>query len=289
MTTDNTADKSLRQSSSNGNIHATQVRTHGRPVTVFEDTTITNDSSESQRQQQQSTEPSCYTSLNDLTNEEHFPKAGDRHMVNPPQDQNDLVLVCCQTTVGPWSILVHPSWAPHGARRFLDMVTSNYFNVKVPLMRCVQDFLCQFGLAGSISANYASKIPDDPAWLPTGKDHRYNVETGVKRFQKGYLAYAGSGPKSRGRQLFVALEESKSLGGSLNAPWEVPWGELVGRHSYDTLDKIYTGYGENGPDQNKLTQQGAHEYVHDQFPKLDWILSCHIVDQESSSPMVATT
>ena len=64
----------------------------------------------------------------------------------------------------------------------------------------------------------------------------------MKRFAQGYLAYAGSGTDSRGVQLIVALEANPRLGGG--SPWEVPWGELVGAHSYDTLAKIYTGYGE---------------------------------------------
>ena len=39
-------------------------------------------------------------------------------------------------------------------------------------------------------------LPDDPNWLPEGKDHRQN-DVGVKRFAVGYLAYAGSGKNSR--------------------------------------------------------------------------------------------
>jgi peptidyl-prolyl cis-trans isomerase A (cyclophilin A) len=240
--------------------------------------------------------PSCpYLSLADLTPEERYPTAtSTRHIVDPPQTtsstgHHDTALVCCHTTAGPLSVAVHKPWAPLGAQRFLDMVRSRYFSTPidalhdqhlvVPLMRCVDEFLCQFGLRGSASEQYASKIKDDPHWLPPGKAGRSN-ELGVKRFQRGYLAYAGSGPHSRGRQLFVSMADQSGLGTS---PWEVPFGELVGEHSYDTLARIYTGYGEDGPSQESLmTDQGLVDARRD-FPQLDWITSCHVVEEDGSA------
>jgi peptidyl-prolyl cis-trans isomerase A (cyclophilin A) len=220
---------------------------------------------------------SCpYMSLTDLSPEERHPKASaTRHIVDPPADTK-LTLVCCQTTKGPWNIAVHESWAPIGAKRFLDMVTSGYWNYKVPLMRCVKNFLCQFGLAGEHSKQFTQNLPDDPQWLPAGPDHRVN-EVGVKRFQKGYFSYAGGGPNTRDLQIFVALKDDGPLGGG--SPWEVPWGELVGEHSYETLDKIYTGYGEDGPKQGMLYEAGALEKVRKEFPTLDWVNSCEVVDE----------
>jgi cyclophilin family peptidyl-prolyl cis-trans isomerase len=166
-----------------------------------------------------------YISFDNLTINERYPKASStRHSVDPPLDTN-MTLVCCETTAGPWSIVVHHSWAPIGAQRFLDMVTSNYFSNKVPFMRCLKDFLCQFGLAGEPSSQFESTIPDDPQWLPPGPTARVN-KLGVKRFQQGYFAYAGGGKDSRTQQLIVALKDNGPLGGG--SPWEVPWGELVG-------------------------------------------------------------
>ena len=63
------------------------------------------------------------------------------------------------------------------------------------------------------------------------------------------------------------------------SPWEVPWGELVGAHSYNTLDKIYTGYGEKGPSQGRLHKEGHLEWVKKDFPELDFVNSCAIVDE----------
>jgi cyclophilin family peptidyl-prolyl cis-trans isomerase len=232
-------------------------------------------------------------------------------MVDPPASTVDT-LVCCETTAGSISIAVRSGWAPHGSRRFLDMVRSGYFSRHdmsdgpnegkvagkddrpdgsaaiserrrrgvVPLMRCVDGFLCQFGLRGGASARYAGKIPDDAPWLPRGSsgEARRNP-LGVRRFMNGYLAYAGSGPNSRGRQIFVTLADQSGLG---NAPWEVPFAEVVGSHSYQTLASIYKGYGEYGPSQESLMTDSGLEEAREQFPKLDWIVSCDVVDEEAA-------
>ena len=47
----------------------------------------------------------------------------------------------------------------------------------------------------------------------------------MKRFQKGYLAYAGAGNNSRGTQLILAYEDNPYLGGG--SPWEVPCKSLT--------------------------------------------------------------
>ena len=221
-----------------------------------------------------------YTSLSQLSPEERFPRKGRRHQVDPPQGGR-VTLVCCQTTKGPWNIAVHGRWAPRGAQRFLKMVRTNYFSNKVPLMRCVHNFLCQFGLAGPPSKEFDNRLADDPNWLPEGPEHKVNSD-GVKRFAQGYFAYAGSGIDSRGAQLIVSIQANPRLGGG--SPWEVPWGELVGAHSYETLSKIYTGYGEKGPSQGLLRREGASPAVAKQFPLLDYVTSCQVVDEAKDEP-----
>lgn len=135
--------------------------------------------------------------LQSLSNEELYPVAGKRHMVTPPKDE-EISLVCCDTTKGPLSILAHHNWAPIGAEHFLTMVTSGYFNSGVPLMRCVRGFLCQFGLNSNpnVTKEFNGSLRDDRNWLPEGPKHRQNAD-GVRRFARGYLAYAGAGPNSR--------------------------------------------------------------------------------------------
>ncbi|KAL7528608.1 hypothetical protein ACHAXR_002529 [Thalassiosira sp. AJA248-18] len=220
-------------------------------------------------------------SFQDLALSEIHPRAGPhRHIVSPPPDESPVTLVTCSTTAGYLHILVHESWAPLGAQRFLQMVESKYFSTKVALMRCIKNFLCQFGIAGDPSYNepYIGKnniLKDDTNWLPEGPTHRKN-ELGVKRFGKGYLAYAGSGKNSRSNQLIISLNDNERLGGG--SPWEVPWGEIVGGESFSTLDKIFTGYGEKGPSQGRLRREGSSDGVRKDFPNLDYILHCDVIE-----------
>jgi cyclophilin family peptidyl-prolyl cis-trans isomerase len=248
------------------------------PSTILFPQKVPQTQAEERKHFSQSTCP--YRSWHDLTKDEQHPVASaERHMVTPPAG-GKITLVCCQTTVGPWSIAIHHKWAPLGAQRFLDMVEADHFNNQnVPFMRCVHDWLCQFGLAGQVSRQFEATLRDDPNWLPEGPTHREN-SLGVKRFSRGYMAFAGSDSAadgSRNAQLIVALTDNGPLGGG--SPWEVPWGELVGAHSFETLSKIYTGYGENGPDQSMLWNAGVLPKVVEEYPLMDWIQSCHVVDQ----------
>ena len=201
---------------------------------------------------------------------------GRRHMVTPPADTL-TTLVCCSTTKGPLSIAVHHAWAPLGAQRFVDMVNDKYFESKVAMMRCIHNFLCQFGIAGIPSYNkkYKKSLKDDVNWMPKGPKFMTN-EYGTKRYAKGYFGYAGGGENSRGNQFIVALGDHKRLGGG--SPWEVPFGEAVGLDSYETLGKIETTYGEKGPNQGRLGREGSSEAIAKEFPKLDYITECVVVD-----------
>mmetsp|Transcript_3667 Transcript_3667/g.8877 ORF Transcript_3667/g.8877 Transcript_3667/m.8877 type:complete len:380 (-) Transcript_3667:1867-3006(-) len=225
--------------------------------------------------------PCRYKKLSDLPQQELQPVADDtRYMVDPPKG-GKLNLVCCKTTKGRLSIIVHHVWAPLGAKRFMEMVQSGYMNSVIPMMRCVKDFLCQFGLTADPERAKKKEfrkggIPDDPNWLPEGPKFRKN-EKGVVRFAKGFLAYAGAGKNSRDVQLIMALKANGPLAGG--SPWEVPWGELIGKESFETLDKIYTGYGEDGPGQGKLMSHGMTDEMKKKFPDLDYILSCEVLDE----------
>ena len=50
--------------------------------------------------------------------------------VSPPSAAAlpDTTLVSCDTTKGTIKVEVHPAWAPIGAARFLELVTTDYFN-----------------------------------------------------------------------------------------------------------------------------------------------------------------
>lgn len=209
--------------------------------------------------------------------EDHIPNPDYRkHIVRPPA--GPVTLVCCNTTKGPLSIEVHPAWAPVGADFFLSMVKDNFFSSKVPLFRALKNFLVQFGLNGDpeVQKRYFEKenLKDDHNWLPEGPPGR--EINGVKRFQKGYMAYAGAGKNSRGTQLIMAFQDNLYLGGG--SPWEVPWGQVVGDRSFETMSKIYTGYGEK-PSQGKIINRGV-QYTQEEFPLMDYVLGCVVVKED---------
>jgi hypothetical protein len=71
-------------------------------------------------------------------------------------------------------VLLRERWAPIGVARFLKMVLQNgYFLTTIPLFRCTDAASHQFGLSEDPAATklYANKrLPDDPLWLPPGKE-----------------------------------------------------------------------------------------------------------------------
>eukprot|EP00600_Ochromonadales_sp_CCMP1393_P016885 CAMPEP_0175033220 /NCGR_PEP_ID=MMETSP0005-20121125/21866_1 /TAXON_ID=420556 /ORGANISM="Ochromonas sp., Strain CCMP1393" /LENGTH=435 /DNA_ID=CAMNT_0016293789 /DNA_START=71 /DNA_END=1378 /DNA_ORIENTATION=- len=200
-----------------------------------------------------------------------------RHLVAPPP--GPATLVCCNTTKGALNIEVHPTWAPRGAGRFLHMVRNGFFSAGggVALFRALNHFLVQFGLAGDpkVHKQYSKmgNLKDDFQWLPKGPANR--EVNGTKRFQRGYMSYAGGGKNSRGTQLIMTFEDNLGLGGG--SPWEVPWGQVFGEVSFKTLAAIYTGYGEK-PSQGKIMNQG-NAYLKKEFPKLDYITKCAVTQE----------
>jgi len=214
-------------------------------------------------------------SITELSNDVLSPKSGTRHMVDPPEG-GKLSLVCCQTTKGDFSALLHHVWAPLGVTRLLDMIHDGYFSTQVPLFRCTD--ACQFGLSADPewTKKYRTSLQDDPMWLPPGKDHQRN-EKGVKRYPEGMWTYAGAGPNSRNNQFVITLKPNPYMGGG--SPWEVPLGEFVGQESFDLLPKIYTGYHEKGPGQGILKREGVSDHVRKEWPLMDYILNCNVVDE----------
>jgi cyclophilin family peptidyl-prolyl cis-trans isomerase len=170
------------------------------------------------------------------------------------------------------------------------MVNQKFFSSKVGMFRALKNFLVQFGLSGDPavqsafehSAGGRGNLEDDPNWLPEGPPGR--EINGVKRFQKGYLAYAGAGKNSRGTQLIMAFEDNLYLGGG--SPWEVPFGQLVGENSFESLGKLYTGYGEK-VSQGKIRNRGL-EYLMD-FPQLSYITSCDVMSENNPWTYVHST
>jgi hypothetical protein len=147
----------------------------------------------------------------------------------------------------------------------------------VPLMRCVRSFLCQFGgwPASARNGYIQDPIVDEPQWLPSGPDHRVN-EWGVTRFQKGYLERRR--PSQPPAVPWRCRTAARSAEGS---PWEVPRVGRVGREPLvrDARSDLHGGTAGRVPPQQQLGKPGSLPIVRRDFPRLDWVLSCRVVDE----------
>ena len=127
------------------------------------------------------------------------------------EEEEDYPIVVCDTTQGMLRIEIYESWAPLGAKRFLELVKDNFFT-DIAFFRCVSGFLTQFGITDNPSKKHWHRetILDDP-----------NLHKGIK---ENYLSFAGGGPNTRSTQLFIAFKDLPFLG---KEPWEVPFGKVI--------------------------------------------------------------
>src|SRR5947209_16180938 len=69
------------------------------------------------------------------------------------------------TTKGPIVIEVHRDWAPHGADRFHELVTSGYYDGS-RFFRVIKDKWAQFGIAADkdVASRWRARTIPDDAW-----------------------------------------------------------------------------------------------------------------------------
>lgn len=218
---------------------------------------------------------------------------GKRHYVLPPRGNvngeqflmlagdTDGFRVRCEITVNSQQfmdyldILVKPYWAPRGAARFLELVRDKYFD-GVAFNRVVPNFLTQFGIA----KDYFTRTRERE--LTIWDDFPKDVP-----FESGIMSFAGSGHDSRTSEVFIVMpgasrEQLDKFGEN---SWETPFAVIEGDVSQSAITKIYDGYGDmppwgKGPDSTKIYDvDGYTTYLPKEFPKLDYIDRCYIVDE----------
>lgn len=168
--------------------------------------------------------------------------------------------------------VVKPYWAPRGASRFLELVRHNYFD-GVVLNRVVGNFLTQFGIARDQETKEmwdSMTIPDDQPFMD---------------FEPGYVSFAGSGPDSRTTEIFMVMPGASDhqLAYFGENSWETPFAHL---QDLSVLTKIYSGYGDmppygEGPDSSRIYEADGYDYLAKNFPNLDYVDRCYIVDEET--------
>lgn len=170
--------------------------------------------------------------------------SGSIQLTSQPDDTVTTV-VTCSTSKGNLTIDIRQDWGPNGASRYLDLVRANFFD-DLPFFRVCPRYITQFGVKHhkeGAEKGLCSRIDDDPSlW-------------GVRDMDMGYLFYAGSGERSRGCQMVLALCnmpgcKQTTLGTTF---WEVPIG-TVRKEGHAVLKEI----GQTGYPYPKLEMGGQH-------------------------------
>jgi peptidyl-prolyl cis-trans isomerase A (cyclophilin A) len=176
----------------------------------------------------------------------------------PPQFRVRL-----ETTKGAIVIEVHRDWAPRGADRFYELVTSGYYDDS-RFFRVVKGQWAQFGINGDprVATRWRTMtIPDDP-----------NKASVVR----GRVAFAFKDPNGRTTQVYISLRDNTAQ----DTQGFAPFGEVV--EGMDIADALNSEYGEDsgggirGGRQQALFD-GGNAYLDREYPRLDRLIRARIV------------
>jgi homoserine O-acetyltransferase len=144
------------------------------------------------------------------------------------------------TTAGDVVIEVYPQAAPNAAKRFVELVTSGFFD-DTPISRVVPGFVAQFGVN----------------WREPHKDweHReFNDDPSLFALERGTLAFAKGGPNTNSTQVFINYGENSRL--TVPAMNFSAFGKVV--EGMDVVDKfVRVGDPSMGLDQGRLWADGG--------------------------------
>ena len=169
-----------------------------------------------------------------------------------------------ETSKGPIVIEVHRDWAPHGADRFRELVTSRYYD-DTRFFRVVAGRWAQFGINGdpAVATAWRTKtIPDDPR-------RQSNV--------RGTVAFAFAVPNGRTTQVYIALSD---LSATQDEQGFAPFGRVV--EGMEAADRLNAEYGENSGSGIRAGRQqplfdGGNAYIDREYPRLDRIIRARIL------------
>jgi len=167
------------------------------------------------------------------------------------------------TSKGAIVIGVHTEWAPRGAARFYELVTSGYYD-DTRFFRVVKGQWAQFGINGDprVYAMWRSRtIPDDP-----------NKASVIR----GRVAFAFKDPNDRTTQVYISLRDNSAQ----DAQGFAPFGEVV--EGMDVAEALNAEYGENAGGGIRAGKQqplfdGGNAYLDREFPRLDRIVRATIL------------
>jgi len=173
-------------------------------------------------------------------------------------------VVQLETTKGNIVLECFRDWAPHGADRFHELVTSGYYD-DAAIFRIRAKTWAQFGVNGDPKIAQAWRpltIPDDPF-----------KEANVR----GTIAFAWAVPNGRTTQVFINLRDNRETHDK--EPF-VPFGRVI--EGMDVADKLFDEYGEAAGGGIRAGKQdpvfqGGNAYLRKNFPKLDYITRARVI------------
>lgn len=175
-------------------------------------------------------------------------------------------LVRLTTTKGAILIECFRAWAPHGADRFYELVTSGYYD-DAALFRIRAKTWVQFGINGDPKVSQAWRsqtIPDDPFQPAHGST-------------RGTVFFAWAVPNGRTTQVVINLRDNREAHDK--EPF-VPFGHVI--EGMDVADRLFDEYGEAAGGGIRAGKQdpvfqGGNEYLRKNFPRLDYIRTAEII------------
>jgi cyclophilin family peptidyl-prolyl cis-trans isomerase len=170
------------------------------------------------------------------------------------------------TTKGPIVIECVRAWAPNGADRFYELVTSGYFN-DTAIFRIRPKTWAQFGINGDPKVSQAWRprtFADDP-FQPAHSNLR------------GTVFFAWAVANGRTTQVVINLRDNSEVHDK--EPF-VPFGHVV--EGMSVADALFDGYGEAAGGGIRAAKQdpvfeGGNDYLKKNFPKLDYIKTARVL------------
>lgn len=174
----------------------------------------------------------------------------------------DTFYVELATSEGTLALEVIRAWAPAGADRFYNLVRNRFYDGS-RFFRVVPGFVAQFGVNGHPAVDSAwaeHRLPDEPPRVG-------NLE--------GTIAYAMSGPGTRGTQVFINYRDNPGLDGEGFAPF----GRVV--RGNGVLLRLNSEYGEPAPLGHgpswQCVLEGGNPWLEQRYERLDRVDSARIV------------
>lgn len=147
--------------------------------------------------------------------------------------------------------------------------------------RVIPHFLTQFGISADYDLRTEARnyvVKDDPV-----------PDTGAIKFVPGMMSFAGAGPNTRSAEVFIVMPDTPQ--GQLNMfgsnPWETPFGVI--NNVEDTPVSTFFSYGDffppgKGPHPAKIYPENGYEFLAENFPRLDYIEECIVVEDSPITP-----